>query len=206
MAQGTGFDLRSSFGSDLQRFLAFPSVAGTPSHGVVGTAGLIAVVALLIGGRAVVALGRHRGDWRNLLTGCRSDTTVIIQAAFVAFGLLLTAPGTYIYRHYLIVAWVLLPLDRLARAALAALGAPAARDSLRRSGSPLRGVPDLHPRQSRRTPRRLRCELRRTAPPSLGRLRAARSPPGGPGQRPSVTLAVFAGPPAWISKINGRFA
>lgn len=107
VAQGTGFDLRSSFGSDLQRFLAFPSVAGTPSHGVAATAGLIALVALLIGGRAVVALGRHRGDWRNLLTGRRSDTTLIIQAASVAFGLFLTAPGTYIYRHYLIVAWVL---------------------------------------------------------------------------------------------------
>lgn len=107
VAQGTGFDLRSSFGSDLQRFLAFPSVAGTPSHGVVATAGLIAVVGLLIGARAVVALGRHRGDWHNLLTGRRSDTTLIIQAAFVAFGLFLTAPGTYIYRHYLIVAWVL---------------------------------------------------------------------------------------------------
>jgi uncharacterized membrane protein YeaQ/YmgE (transglycosylase-associated protein family) len=82
--------------------------------------GLVLVIALGLVGAAIAAavqsLWPRRRSWPDLLAG-GSSTGRAQNAAFVGFGLLLTAAGIQIYPHYLIVAFPLTSLW-LARAAL----------------------------------------------------------------------------------------
>jgi hypothetical protein len=98
--------------------LAWPSIGGSSLYLVTIMVGVISAVAVAIAIQAVV-LGlwprRHRLHW--LLAGRGSDTGLAVSAAFWGFGLLLTATGELIYRHYLIVAYAL-PFVFLALAAL----------------------------------------------------------------------------------------
>lgn len=95
--------------------LAWPTVGGSSLHLGEITVGVIAVVGAVIGLQWLV-LGawprRHR-----LFTGAGSDTSRAVAAAFWGFGILLTATGEVIYRHYLIVAYAL-PFVFVAMAAL----------------------------------------------------------------------------------------
>jgi hypothetical protein len=98
--------------------LAWPSIDGSSLYLVKITVGVISAVAVAIGIQAVV-LGlwprRRRLHW--LLAGRGSDTGLGVSAAFWGVGILLTATGELIYRHYLIVAYPL-PFVFLALAAL----------------------------------------------------------------------------------------
>jgi hypothetical protein len=103
LAHPLGLDMRESFGSDFDHFLAYPG--GTHGVAIAYLAILAATVWIAIG--AARALWPRRGEWRALLLGRESDTTLALGAAFWGFGILLTLTGLFVYRHYLIVAFVL---------------------------------------------------------------------------------------------------
>jgi hypothetical protein len=98
--------------------LAWPTVGGHSLHLVEITVVVIGVVAVAIAVQAI-ALGLwprlRRLHW--LVMGRGSDTGLLVSASLLGFGVLLTASGAVIYRHYLIVAYAL-PFVFLALAAL----------------------------------------------------------------------------------------
>jgi hypothetical protein len=100
-------DLRLSLGPHLNDFLASPRIGGVATHGVA----VCAVIIIAGGAAAVVFAAPHlwsrRGRWRELLVGRTSASAFGISAALWAFGGLLTLSGVVIYRHYLLVAFVL---------------------------------------------------------------------------------------------------
>lgn len=100
-----GFDLHTTFGSEWDTFLEFPTAGGTPLRLVLVTFVVIAVVAAAIAVRAALALWPRR---REALGALRSSPSLLLASAgFVAFGLLLTFSFTHVYRHYLLPAFVL---------------------------------------------------------------------------------------------------
>ena len=100
-----GFDLHTTFGSEWEAFLEFPTAGGTPLRLVLLTFVVIAVVALAIAVRAALALWPRRREALDALR--RSPSLLLASAGFVAFGLLLTFSFTHVYRHYLLPAFVL---------------------------------------------------------------------------------------------------
>jgi hypothetical protein len=110
--------------------LGWPSLGGTSLYLGAITVVVIAIVALAIAAQAIAVsvwprLGRLRrsvrawrsaGAWRSIRVW-HSDTGLAIGASLWAFGLLITASGVVIYRHYLIVAFAL-PFVSIAVAAL----------------------------------------------------------------------------------------
>jgi hypothetical protein len=98
--------------------LAWPTVDGTQLYLV-----KIAVAAIAVAAVAVAVIGLTFAVWPRLRhprwprLGRASDTGLSTAAAFFGFGLLITVSGVVIYRHYLIVAFVL-PFALLAAAAL----------------------------------------------------------------------------------------
>lgn len=112
-------DIRYILGAHFSDFLGYPLVGQTPTY-LVTLALATAIVAtgliLLKGG---VVLWERRGTWAILLTGRGSHTTLAVNAATIAFGLLLTLAPLRIYRYYLLaafpVSFVWLALVALAR-------------------------------------------------------------------------------------------
>ncbi len=98
--------------------LAWPTLGGDSLHLVEILVGVIGVVAVAIAVQALVL-----GIWprlrrlHRLIMGRDSDTGLLVAASLLGFGILLTATGAVIYRHYLIVAYAL-PFVFLALAAL----------------------------------------------------------------------------------------
>jgi hypothetical protein len=100
------------------QLLAWPTFHGTSLH-----LGEIAIVVICIVGVAIAGLGLAFAVWPRLRhprwprLGRASDTGLAGAASAVGFGLLITASGVLIYRHYLIIAFVL-PFVLVAAAAL----------------------------------------------------------------------------------------
>jgi len=100
-------DLGVSLGPHFTSFLASPRVGGVSSYGVAVCYALILASALVIIVGAVRSLWQLRRDWVQLLIGRSSPTAFGLSAALVGFGGLLTLSAVVIYRHYLLVAFVL---------------------------------------------------------------------------------------------------
>jgi 4-amino-4-deoxy-L-arabinose transferase-like glycosyltransferase len=108
LATPIGRPILTSFGGEAAKLLAWPRVAGAPLH-LVGLAEDVSIVAaVVIFAKAVGAWveGRRSAGTRNEQVG-RSDTTLAVSAATVGFGILLTASGVVIWRHYVTVAFIL---------------------------------------------------------------------------------------------------
>ena len=113
-----GFNLFDSFGTDSGHFLAWPTVDGTSLYLVAITCAAIVVAGLAIAVEAfaLTVWPRRRMPERPL--GSRSSNSALaIRAALWGYGILITASGILIYRHYMIVAFAL-PFVLVAVAAL----------------------------------------------------------------------------------------
>ncbi|HTX09274.1 MAG TPA: hypothetical protein VME22_11720 [Solirubrobacteraceae bacterium] len=103
-----GRPILTSFGSQAGNLLAWPQIAGVSVH-LVGLAEDVSIVAAVITfAKAFGALleGRLRPELGTDRVR-RSDTTLVVSAATIGFGILLTASGVVIWRHYVTVAFVL---------------------------------------------------------------------------------------------------
>jgi hypothetical protein len=103
-----GLNLLTSFGSDSWKLLAWPTVDGTSLYlcAITFAAILVAAVAIGIEAFALTVWPRRRRPDRPI-GGRSSDTGLAIRASVLGYGLLITASGVLIYRHYLIVAFAL---------------------------------------------------------------------------------------------------
>ncbi|HZT83013.1 MAG TPA: hypothetical protein VFA26_22475 [Gemmataceae bacterium] len=121
-----GVSLQYALGQDFPDFLASPHLAGRPTYLVGLLHAVLAAVALAILARAGRHLWRQRRRWADLLIGRGSATAFTQSAALWGFGLLFTASGLPVHRHYMVI---LFPLAFLwvARLALGGEGAPAPR-------------------------------------------------------------------------------
>ncbi len=100
-------DLGVSVGPHFKSFLASPQVGGVSTHGVALCYALILASAVVIIVGAAGALWQRRRHWLRLLIGRSSPTAFGLSAVLVGFGGLLTLSAVVIYRHYLLVAFVL---------------------------------------------------------------------------------------------------
>jgi hypothetical protein len=113
-----GFNLLTSFGTDSWKLLAWPTVGGASLY----LCAITFVVILIVGAAiAVEAFGLtiwpRRTQPDRPIGGRGSHTGLAIRASVWGYGLLITASGVLIYRHYLIVAFAL-PFVTVAVAAL----------------------------------------------------------------------------------------
>jgi len=113
-----GLNLLTSFGSDSWKLLAWPTIDGTSLYLGAITFVVILVVGMAIGVEAfALTIWPRRRKPAQPIGGSASNTGLAIRASAVGYGLLITASGVLIYRHYLIVAFVL-PFLTVAVAAL----------------------------------------------------------------------------------------
>jgi len=115
-----GFGLDYVLGDDFDRFLSYPLVNGRPTALVWLLQLLTAVVGVLLLFRGGYFLWRERGQLAFLAVGRGSPSAFTQNAALWGFGVLLTASGFYVQRHYLVVTF---PLEFVWLARLA-LGPP----------------------------------------------------------------------------------
>jgi hypothetical protein len=99
-------DMHMSFGSHFGSFLASPHIGDAATHGVALCYAVMLACAAFIAVGAVRALWSDR-RWRELFVGRETQTSFLLSAGLWGFGLLLTLTAVFIYRHYLIVAFVL---------------------------------------------------------------------------------------------------
>jgi hypothetical protein len=102
--------------TDFLAWIREPVVRGRASHLVAFAVVVCALLVLAIVAGAARVLWRERGAWRTWVIG-RSPTACVQNAAFLAFGIVLTVLAVRIRPHYLLVAFPL-PFVWLARAAL----------------------------------------------------------------------------------------
>jgi hypothetical protein len=113
-----GFNLLTSFGTDSWKLLAWPTVDGTSLYICAITFVVILVVGITIAVEAfALTIWPRRRKPERPIGGTASDTSLAIRASVLGYGLLITASGVLIYRHYLIVAFAL-PFVTIAVAAL----------------------------------------------------------------------------------------
>ncbi|HEU0317341.1 MAG TPA: hypothetical protein VFR49_08430 [Solirubrobacteraceae bacterium] len=113
-------DLFDSFGTDSTNFLAWPTAGGTSLYLVGLTSGVILAVgaAICAEALALTVWPRRRRPARPL-GGAASNSGLLARGSFWGYGLLITASGVLIYRHYMIVTFAL-PFVAVAAAALLA--------------------------------------------------------------------------------------
>lgn len=113
-----GLNLFTSFGHDFWKLLAWPTVDGTSLYLCAITFVVILAVGAAIGVEAfALTIWPRRRQPERPIGGRSSDTGLAIRASVWGYGLLITASGVLIYRHYLIVAFAL-PFVTVAVAAL----------------------------------------------------------------------------------------
>lgn len=112
MADSLGIQLSYSLHSAaFSDFWKYPLIAGLPTH-------LVGLVHILLYGFGIILISkvvrnlfRRRNQGSELLEnllGTRSDTDFLVSAIFIAYGVLITASGTLVKHHYLIVIFPVL--------------------------------------------------------------------------------------------------
>ena len=102
-----GFTPKYSLGRHFRDFLAYPSIRGGPTY-FIGLVQLsIIVVAAIIFIRAAHLLWQDRRSWRAQWIGRGSSTAFTVNAAMWGFGILLTASGLPLHRHYMVILFPL---------------------------------------------------------------------------------------------------
>jgi hypothetical protein len=113
----SGLQTAHSLGrSGFLEWIAEPRVSGTPTYMLAAAVLACCVLDLAVAALAARALWARRGTWRSFIPGAPS-TGLLQNAAFLGYGLLLTASGFRVHPHYLIVAYPMFYVW-LARAAL----------------------------------------------------------------------------------------
>ena len=100
-------DLQTSLGREWGGFLSYPHIGGVATHGVAVSWAVIIGIGIAIAAGAARQFWPLRAEWRDVLVGRGSPTAFGLSAAFFSFGGLLTLSAVVIYRHYLLVAFVL---------------------------------------------------------------------------------------------------
>lgn len=113
-----GFGLDYVLGDNWDDFLRYPLIQGRPIHLVWLLQNLLTLVGVFLLVRASYHLGQARCPLSRLVIGRHSPSAFTQSAALWGFGVLLSASGFYIQRHYLVVAFPL-QFVWLARLALA---------------------------------------------------------------------------------------
>ncbi len=107
VSEPLGLTPQYTLGRDFGDYLSYPIIGGRPTY-VVGFAHLVLVaVGVIILSRAAHSLWSNRTRWRELVVGRDSTSAFVINACLWGCGLLLTATGSRIYRHYLLVLFPL---------------------------------------------------------------------------------------------------
>jgi hypothetical protein len=114
LTEPLGISVEYALHRDFADFLCYPLIGGRRTYGMLLLHGIIVGIGALL----VARLWYNRSRWRIELAGRGSSTALTLSAACWGFGILLTAAGVSIHRHYLIILFPL-PFVWLARAALA---------------------------------------------------------------------------------------
>src|SRR5262249_33345958 len=114
-----GVDLHYSLGGSFRAFLAYPTVAGTPTYLGGALIGVIMLIFSLILVRLARRLYVQPAGTIRLMFDVSSATGLALNAAFWGYGLLLSAISRPVYLHYLIIAF---SLPALSLAKLAQIG------------------------------------------------------------------------------------
>ncbi|HLK37572.1 MAG TPA: hypothetical protein VKU41_12520, partial [Polyangiaceae bacterium] len=104
-------------GDDALPAMRYPLVAGRGTYLVGAAFACLAVASAVIGARALRHAWARRSDLSALLLGDRTETSILVGAALVGMGAMMTLPSISIYRHYMLAAFPL-PYVWAARAAL----------------------------------------------------------------------------------------
>lgn len=119
LTQAAGFeDMYHLLGPQFLHFIAGPRVADRPTYLAAALMLLVAAMLGLVLLKGLYILWQGRSNLLDLLTGRKSQTTLAISAAVIAFGILLTIAPIRVFRYYLIIAFPL-AFVWLARIALA---------------------------------------------------------------------------------------
>lgn len=94
-------------GKDILRALAWPRIGGHATYLVLVAHVVLALAALALARRAVVALWEERRGLGALVKGGTSDTTLLLAAILAGMGVLMTLPSISIHRHYMLATFPL---------------------------------------------------------------------------------------------------
>jgi hypothetical protein len=102
---------------DVWRLMQHPLVLGHATWLVLIAHVVAGVATLAIAKRALSSIWTRRHDLKELVLGDRSDTSILLAAALVGMGALMTLPSISIHRHYMLALFPL-PYVWTARMAL----------------------------------------------------------------------------------------
>lgn len=94
-------------GNDIWLAMRWPMVGGHATHLVLLAHAVLALTAVVLAWRALVAIWECRRDWRALLRGGTNDTTLLLAAVLAGMGVLMTLPSISIHRHYMLATFPL---------------------------------------------------------------------------------------------------
>jgi len=107
VSNNSGVVMEHFLGGHFWSFLSYPLIGGHPTY-LVGVAHLLLVLSLLyVIGLLARRLWETRGDWFKGFAGESSESSLIISSYLWGCGILMTAAGVLIQRHYLLVAFPL---------------------------------------------------------------------------------------------------
>ncbi len=107
LSNNSGIVTEYFLGDHFRSFLAYPLIGQMPTY-LVGAAHLLLGLSLLyVIGLLVRRLWETRGDWFSGFAGRSSESSLIIASYLWGCGILMTAAGVLIQRHYLLVAFPL---------------------------------------------------------------------------------------------------
>jgi hypothetical protein len=107
MSNSTGVIMEYTLGEHFWSFLEYPLIGQQPTYLVALLHVTLGLCALYIANLAIRHLKDTRGSWATLFIGRGSQSSSIINSYFWGCGILMTALGVAIKRHYLLVTFPL---------------------------------------------------------------------------------------------------
>lgn len=92
---------------DLLAAMRWPLAFGHATYLVLVAHVVLAIAALALARRALVAVWEERRNLRALVKGGSSDTTLLLAAVLAGMGVLMTLPSISIHRHYMLATFPL---------------------------------------------------------------------------------------------------
>jgi hypothetical protein len=106
----TGLVSQSALGGDFAPFLRYPLIGSRPTYLVLVLHVILVACALYLLTLVARRLWTTREDWSRLFVGKSSDSSLVIGSYLWGCGLLLTAMGVPMQRHYLAMAFPLVSI------------------------------------------------------------------------------------------------
>ena len=107
VSNSTGLTMEHSLGAHFWSFLKYPLIGRQPTYLVAVLHVVLALCTLYVLWLVIRHLRENRGTWSRLFIGRGSDASFLINSYFWGCGILITAFGVLIQRHYLLVAFPL---------------------------------------------------------------------------------------------------